>query len=90
MKKSSWMLVAFESGGIRTSYPGQLNQWLKGQRRFDGSRVPSATCPRESVLPIRLRSDFFVVFEGYAGEAEHLLARDEAWKWSLGAIILWT
>jgi hypothetical protein len=33
--------------------------------------TPSATCPRESVLPIRLRPDFFVVFEGYAGEAEH-------------------
>jgi hypothetical protein len=24
----------------------------------------SATCPRESVLPIRLRPDFSVVFEG--------------------------
>jgi hypothetical protein len=33
--------------------------------------VPSATCPRESVLPIRLRPDFSVVFEGYAGGAEH-------------------
>ncbi|SEM27642.1 hypothetical protein SAMN05443999_11819 [Roseovarius azorensis] len=29
----------------------------------------SATCPRESVLPIRLRPDFSVVFEGYAGGA---------------------
>jgi hypothetical protein len=38
--------------------------------------TPSATCPRESVLPIRLRPDFSVVFEGYAGGAEHLLAPD--------------
>jgi hypothetical protein len=31
----------------------------------------SATCPSESVLPIRLRPDFYVVFEGYTGWAEH-------------------
>ena len=29
----------------------------------------SATCPGESVLPIRLRPDFCVVFGGYAGGA---------------------
>ena len=31
----------------------------------------SATCPSESILSIRLRPDFSVVFEGYAGGAEH-------------------
>jgi len=35
------------------------------KRRFDRSRVPSATCPTEKLLPIRLRPDFSVVFEGY-------------------------
>ena len=36
--------------------------------RLEGSNpFVSATCPRESVLPIRLRLDFSVVFEGYAG-----------------------
>ena len=32
-------------------------------RRFDIRPIPSATCPSESVLPIRLRPDFSVVFE---------------------------
>ena len=41
------------------------------QRRLDIKPIPSATCPRESVLPIRLRPDFSVVFEGYGGGAEH-------------------
>ena len=50
----------------------------------------SATCPRESVLPIRLRPDFSVVFEGYAGVAEHWRPRQEARKRSLRADILWT
>ena len=31
----------------------------------------SATCPREGFLSLRLRRDFSVVFEGYAGRAEH-------------------
>ena len=34
--------------------------------------TPSATCPHESVLPIRLRPDFLVVFEGYAVTARLL------------------
>jgi hypothetical protein len=34
---------------------------LGGQRRFDAGPVPSATCPRESVLPIQLRLDFPLV-----------------------------
>jgi len=41
------------------------------KRRFDVRPILSATCPCESVLPIRLRPDFPVVFEGYAGGAEH-------------------
>ena len=31
----------------------------------------TATCPCESVLPIRLRPDFLVFFEGYTGGPEH-------------------
>ena len=50
----------------------------------------SATCPRESVLPIRLRPDFSVVFEGYAGEAEHRRQRQEARRRSLRVDILRT
>jgi hypothetical protein len=38
----------------------------------------SATCPRESVLPIRLRPDFSVVFEGYAGWAANRPLRQKA------------
>ena len=50
--------------------------------------IPSATCPRESVLSIRLRPDFLVVFEGYAGEAEHWQWHRVARKRSLRADIL--
>ena len=50
----------------------------------------SATCPRESVLLIRPRPDFLVVFEGYAGGAEHWPPREVARKQSLSADILWT
>lgn len=58
------------------------------QRRFDRSPVPSATCPRESVLPIRLRPDFSVVFGGYAGWAEHRPGLQDGQKASLTADIL--
>ena len=50
----------------------------------------TATCPRESVLPIRLRPDFSVVFEGYAGGAVNRPSPQEARKHSLRADILWT
>ena len=60
------------------------------QRRSDVRPIPSATCPHESVLPIRLRPDFSVAFEGYAGGAEHWPCRREAPKRSLGADILRT
>ena len=65
------------------------------ERVYTGNRIegsnPSltATCPRESVLPIRPRPDFCVVFEGYAGEAEHQPRCREALKRSLKADILW-
>ncbi len=60
----------------------------KGQRRFDRSRVPSATYPREIVLPIWRRPDFFVVFEGYAGEAVNWPCCPEGQKRSLNADIV--
>ena len=60
------------------------------KRRLDFRPVPSATCLCESVLPIRPRPDFFVVFEGYAGEAEHWLRYQVDRKRSLRADILWT
>ncbi len=50
----------------------------------------SATYPRESVLLIRLRPDFCVVFEGYAGRAEHWPRRQNAREGSLSADILRT
>jgi len=52
--------------------------------------APSATCPRESVLPIRLRPDFSVVFEGYAGGAVNRHIPQKAEKRSLQADILRT
>jgi hypothetical protein len=50
----------------------------------------SATCLCESVLQIRLRPDFSVVFGGYPGEAEHWPSRQEARKRFLKANILRT
>ena len=61
-----------------------------GNRIVGSNPTLSATCPRESVLPIRLRPDFFVVFEGYAGAAEHWRPRQETPKRSLRAEILRT
>ena len=66
------------------------------ERVYTGNRIEgsnpslSATCPRESVLPIRLRPDFSVVFEGYAGGAEHRRQRQEARRRSLRVDILRT
>jgi hypothetical protein len=37
------------------------------QRTFAPGPVPSATCPRQSVLPVRLLPDFSFVLEGYDG-----------------------
>lgn len=64
---------------------------VQAGNRLEGSNpFRSATCPSESVLPIRLRPDFLVVFEGYAGRAEHWPLRWVAWKRSLRADILQT
>src|SRR5690606_26182388 len=52
-----------------------------------GSPTPSATCPRESVLPIRLRPDFSVIFKGYASEAEHRPRCQVAQKGSLRCLL---
>jgi len=41
-----------------------------GWRRLSFRPIPSAISPCESVIPIRLRPDFSVVFGGYAGGAE--------------------
>ena len=60
------------------------------KRRLDFRPIPSATCPRESVLPIRLRQDFPVVFGGYADGAEHWHYRQEARMPSLWPFILRT
>ena len=59
--------------------------------RLEGSNpFVSATFPRESVLSIRLRPEFSVVFEGYAGEAVNRPCCQEARKRSLRADILRT
>lgn len=52
--------------------------------------IVSAICPCESVLLIRLRPEFSVVFEGYAVGAEHWLQSEDARKRSLRAGILRT
>lgn len=60
------------------------------QRRFDRSRVPSATSLQGIVLPIRAQLDFPVVFEGYVWWAVHWPDRQEGQNRSLGVDILWT
>ena len=59
--------------------------------RLEGSNpFVSATCPRETCLPIRLRPDFSVVFGGYAGGAVNRPQRKKPRKRSLWADILRT
>ena len=41
------------------------------KRRCEASPAPTATCPREIVLPIRPPPDFSVVFGAYAGRADN-------------------
>src|SRR5690554_2952833 len=54
---------------------GGLENRCTGNRTVGSNPTLSAICPRESVLPIRLRPDFLVVLEGYAGGALHLARR---------------
>ena len=61
-----------------------------GDRLVGSNPTPSATCPRESVLPIWLRPYFSVVFEGYTGQAANRHQCWEAQKHSLKADILRT
>ncbi len=63
----------------------QARKGLEGSNPFG-----SATCHPKSVLPIRLRPDFSVVFGGYAGRAVNRLRLHEARKRSLRAAILRT
>ena len=71
-------------------YRTGLENRRRGNSTVGSNPTSSATCPRESVLLIRLRPDFSVVFGGYAGGAEHCPRRREAWKRSLRARILRT
>ena len=63
----------------------QARKGLEGSNPF-----VSATCPREAVLPIRLRPDFSVVFGGYAGGALNRPTPQRARTRSLRADILRT
>ena len=56
------------------------------QRRFDVRPIPSAICPCESVLPIRLRPDFLVFSKGFVVQAEHRPVYFWAKNRSLGLI----
>ena len=75
---------------------GRVVEGARLERVYTGNRIEgsnpslSATCLSESVLPIRLRPDFSVVFGGYAGGAEHWPRRQEVRMRSLWADILWT
>jgi hypothetical protein len=60
------------------------------ERELGARLAPSATCPSETVLPIRLRPVFSVIFKGYAGGPEHRPPRQEGPKRSPRADILWT
>ena len=55
--------------GGRVVDGARLESVYTGDRIAGSNPAPSATCPRESALPIRLRPDFLVVFEGYGGRA---------------------
>ena len=66
----------------------RLESVYTGDRIAGSNPAPSATCPRESVLPIRLRPDFSVVLEGYAGGAVNWPCCAEGRKLSLKADIL--
>jgi hypothetical protein len=64
---------------------------VQAGNRLEGSNpFVSATYPHESVLPIRLRPDFSVIFEGYAGGAVNQSRFQEGQKRSLKADILRT
>ena len=63
----------------------QARKGLEGSNPFG-----YATCPRESVLSIRLRPDFSVVFGGYAAVAVNRHILHQAGKRSLRADILQT
>ena len=64
----------------RAEYGYRLFSKAYGEDKVRRQAHPSATWLRESVLPIRLRPDFLVVFEGYAGGAEHWLGRRDAYN----------
>ena len=77
------------SGTVRACTWGMVlaNPLVSLHRQIEvGYPFVSATCPRESVLPIRLRLDFSVIFKGYAGGAEHRPRRQKGQKRSLGPI----
>jgi hypothetical protein len=64
---------------------------VQAGNRLEGSNpFHSASCPDESVLPMRLRPDFSVVFGGYAGGAGHWHLRHEERERSLSVDILRT
>jgi hypothetical protein len=77
-----WISVVFHQQGFEPRTFLNKSK-VKRLRRFDVRPIPAATYLRESVLPIRLRPDFLVVFEGCAGGAEYWPCRHEARKRSL-------
>ena len=62
---------------------------VQAGNRLEGSNpFGSATCPSQSVLPIRLRPDFSVVFEGYVISARDLVVSGKGPLVSLALAIL--
>lgn len=74
------------SGGV--VYRTGLENRRRGNSTVGSNPTSSATCPRESILPIRLRPDFSVVFKGYARSPFHRSRHAVTPKRSLRASIL--
>lgn len=99
LKRSGWELVNRNAIWVGINGRVACRKWAndregasvsQDQRRFVFRCSPSATCPREKVLPIWLGPDFSVVCEGCAGGAEHWLGHQVGRKRSLQGEILRT
>ncbi|MDZ4137102.1 MAG: HPP family protein [Paracoccaceae bacterium] len=90
MGASAVILFALPNSPLAQPWSAVVGNSISALAALDGSPVPSATCHSETVLPIRLRPDFSVVFGGYAGWAVNRPTPQRAHSRSLRADILQT